>query len=441
MLEHGKAVPLSRAELTAAAAPARPTDDAEAAKPAVAVLLDRFAVTDDNRHRGRDSLESAYRWGKGDLFVRLGDEMLMFSSHLRCCGKTYSDPTPALFSFNHPAGRETCRGFGRTMDIDPDMVIPNPALSVGEGAIKPFMSPANQACQADLLRFMKRRRFPVTKPWRDLPEDVRDVIWSGEPGGASDPYNKWYGVSGFFDWLEGKSYKMHVRVLLSRYRRYNTCPSCKGGRLRPEALRFRLDGKTVPDVDNLSLADAHAFFAAVTPNDNDKPARLLLQEILGRLSFLVSVGLPYLTLGRQSRTLSGGEAQRVGLATALGGALANTLYVLDEPSVGLHARDGETLIGSLRALAARNNAVVVVEHDPAFIRGADHVIDLGPGPGHDGGNVVYQGPRRGWQKQRNRSPDAMYTGLGLKLLWARGRGQTHFRLRRRGLVRTLFRAL
>ncbi|TMB16248.1 MAG: ATP-binding cassette domain-containing protein, partial [Deltaproteobacteria bacterium] len=268
-------------------------------------------------------------------------------------------------------------------------------LSIAQGCVKPFQTPFYGDCQQDLLRFLKRQRLRADVPWGELPEETRQLIWEGEPGGREHWRTRWYGIDGFFEWLESKTYRMHVRVLLSRYRRYTPCPDCRGARLKPAALLFRIDGKTLPDVEMLPIADAERFFAAWTPNANDTAADLLLREIRGRLRFLCDVGLGYLTLSRQSRTLSGGEAQRVTLATALGSSLTSTLYVLDEPSVGLHPRDAGRLAGVLRRLAEAGNAVVVVEHDPAIIGGADHVIDLGPGPGKQGGEVVYQGPLAG----------------------------------------------
>ena len=232
-------------------------------------------------------------------------------------------------------------------------------------------------------------------PWADLPEATRTLVWEGEPGGRQNWKRRWYGLRGFFEWLEARTYRMHVRVLLSRYRRYLPCAACGGSRLKPEALLFRVAGRTLPDLEALPIAEVEAFFRQHRPAASDAATDLLLGEVRGRLRFLVDVGLGYLTLARQSRTLSGGEAQRVSLATALGSSLTSTLYVLDEPSVGLHARDAGKLSGVLGKLAQAGNAVVVVEHDPALIAAADHVIDLGPGPGREGGEVVYQGPLPG----------------------------------------------
>ena len=269
-----------------------------------------------------------------------------FSAALHCasCDIGYSDPSPALFSFNHPVGAcETCKGFGRTMAIDPELVIPDPRRTLAGGAVKPFQTNFDSECQDDLERYLKRAGLPEDVPYADLPQDVKRFVWEGEPGGRESWKRKWYGVTGFFEWLESRTYRMHVRVFLSRYRSYRQCHDCGGARLRAEARLFRLDGRTLPEVEALPVAEAERAFREWDGRSQGAPldaaSEQVLYEIRGRLRFLVDVGLGYLTLGRQSRTLSGGEAQRVTLATALGGSLTSTLYVLDEPSVGLHARD------------------------------------------------------------------------------------------------------
>jgi excinuclease ABC subunit A len=385
LLEDGRAVALDDATL-------------KAHDGVITVVLDRVRVAAEERQRVVDSLEAAMRWGKGTVEIRLPEKVLRFSEQLRCptCDIPYADPSAALFSFNNPVGAcESCKGFGRTMEIDPDLVVPDPRLSVGQGCIKPFQTAAYLECQDDLRKFFKRQGLPLDVPWAELDGETRRLIWDGEPGGRQHWRTKWYGLVGFFKWLEGRSYRMHVRVLLSRYRRYSPCPACGGARLRPEALLYKLGGKTLPQLETLPLAEVEPWFRAHGARATDAATELLLGEIRARLRFLVDVGLGYLTLARQSRTLSGGEAQRVTLATALGSSLTSTLYVLDEPSVGLHARDAGRLAGVLARLAAAGNAVVVVEHDPALIAVADHIIDLGPGPGQAGGQVVYQGPRAG----------------------------------------------
>jgi excinuclease ABC subunit A len=400
VLEKGTVVRLEDAQLV-------PEDGA------LTVVLDRTEIAADRRQRVVDSLEAAFRWGDGRAEVHVPGRAvpLRFSAHLHCaaCDIAYNDPTPALFSFNHPVGAcDTCRGFGRTMEIDPDLVVPDGRLSVVAGCVKPFQTSFYGDCQRDLLSFLKRRGIRPDTPWRALPEDARRAIWEGEPGGRQNWRKLWYGIAGFFDWLESRSYKMHVRVLLSRYRRYSSCPDCGGARLKPDARLFRIAGRTLPEVEALPVGEADRVFREWSPPAGDTATKLLLDEVRGRLRFLVDVGLSYLTLARQSRTLSGGEAQRVTLATALGGSLTSTLYVLDEPSVGLHPRDVGALASVLRRLAEAGNAVVVVEHDPLLIASADHVIDLGPGPGQDGGEVVYAGPVSGLVKApRSKTGDAL----------------------------------
>jgi excinuclease ABC subunit A len=366
----------------------------------IIVVLDRVTLERGRRQRIIDSLEGALRHGEGHVELRLEGEArpLRFSEALHCarCDIDYADPFPALFSFNHPVGAcPSCKGFGRTMAIDPHLVVPDPRKTVAQGCIKPFQTTFYSECQDDLERFFRRAGLSDDVPWADLPEEVRRLVWDGEPGGRQSWQRKWYGIRGFFDWLESRTYRMHVRVYLSRFRSYGTCPDCEGARLRPEARLYRIAGRTLPEVEALPVSEAERLFREWSVPGKDPASEQLLHEIRGRLRFLVDTGLGYLTLGRQSRTLSGGEAQRVTLATALGGSLTSTLYVLDEPSVGLHPRDAGRLSAVLTRLAEAGNAVVVVEHDPVLIGAADHVIDLGPGPGRDGGEVVYEGPAAG----------------------------------------------
>ncbi len=391
VLEEGKPVRIEEARL-------RPRDGR------VTVVLDRVVIDPVRRRRIVDSLESALRFGDGrvEVWIEGGGAPLRFSNRLHCgyCDIDYTEPAPALFSFNHPLGAcESCNGFGRIIDIDPDLVIPDPHLSITEGCIRPFQTASFSVCQDDLMAYARRNRVPVNESWRDLQPDIRRTVWDGE--------GDWYGVKGFFDWLQGRRYRKQARILLSRYRRYLTCPACDGGRLKPAALLFRFGGKTFPDCEKMPVAEAEPFFRKESAGTSDPATTLLLGEISGRLRFLLDTGLGYLTLGRMTRTLSGGETQRVTLATALGASLTSTLYVLDEPSVGLHPRDAERLAGVLHTLASAGNAVVVVEHDPVFIRTADRIIDLGPGPGQKGGEVVHQGTFAGLLRQR-RSPTADY---------------------------------
>ena len=301
------------------------------------------------------------------------------------CGTAVAPPSPALFSFNSPLGAcPLCQGFGRVIGIDPERVVPDPLRSLAERPFAPWNSPAYEELYDELFAACRRRRISLEIPWQRLPAEVREWIWHG-PG-------KFCTLDEFFAWLEQRTYKVHVRVLLARYRSYNPCPACGGTRLRPEALAVTLRGETLPallarDVGALARWLAAQRFA---PREQARAGHLL-DDFAERLAVLSRVGLDYLALDRQARTLSGGEAQRIHLATALGSGLTRTLYVLDEPTIGLHPSDSARLLGLLRDLAARGNTVLVVEHDATIIRGADHVIDLGPEAGERGGRVVAEG--------------------------------------------------
>jgi excinuclease ABC subunit A len=393
------------------------------------VVQDRVRIRAESRARIVEALEAALHYGNGRVVVYPleGDgppePAWRYSADLHCaeCDIHYRDPVPNLFSFNSPIGAcETCRGFGRIIGVDFGLVVPDEAKTLADGAVRPWQSASYRECQDDLLRFARKRRIPLDVPWRELSPEQRSWVLEGE-GAWED--GKWYGVRRFFDWLEGKSYKMHIRVLLSKYRAYDLCPACLGARLRPEALlwrlgtagdadrglpvagRFRpagqvlseaswstLPGLCVHDVMLLPIERGLAFFGDLhLPAPLDEATELLLGEIRSRLRYLVEVGLGYLTLDRQSRTLSGGEVQRINLTTALGTSLVNTLFVLDEPSIGLHPRDMQRVIGVLRRLRDAGNTLLVVEHDPEVMLAADRILDLGPGPGERGGQVVFYG--------------------------------------------------
>jgi excinuclease ABC subunit A len=362
------------------------------------VVADRFAVGPDlDRRRVADSVESAYRMGAGHLAIHgPGKSVRPFSLHLHCapCDLPYRDPTPNDFSFNSPIGAcPGCKGFGRTLEVDLDLVIPDPGKSLLENAIRPWSTERTGEERDEMFAHCAREGIPIDVPWRDLTDAQRDAILR-----RSDDF---FGVEGWFAWLERRTYKMHYRVLLSRYRSATTCAHCCGTRLKPDSLLTRVGGKTVADVWALPVHDAHAFFEDLKlGRAAEAVAELLLNEIRGRLGYLVDVGLGYLTLDRPSRTLSGGEAQRVSLTTSLGSALVHTLYVLDEPSIGLHARDTGRLTDILEGLRDRGNTVVVVEHDPSIIRRADHLVDLGPRAGEQGGKIVYQGDLEGLMRHR-----------------------------------------
>jgi excinuclease ABC subunit A len=358
------------------------------------VVADRVITGQTTRARLVDSIELALRFGAGVIHAHpLGEsadrERLAFSSRRHCarCDREYREPVPNLFSFNSPIGAcPTCHGFGRTIAIDYDLVIPDPRQSLKAGAVKPWTYPAYAECQRELLAFSAARKIPIDRPWAELPRAAQDLVMHG----AGEEF---YGIDGFFDWLKTKSYKMHIRVMLSRFRDYIPCQDCGGTRLQPEALLYRVGGRTIGEFYALSIADAHRHVRELELGAFASEATAAIrEEMQNRLGYLNEVGLGYLTLDRQSRTLSGGEVQRVNLTTALGAHLVNTLYVLDEPSIGLHPRDTARLVGILYGLRDLGNTLVVVEHDPDLIRAADRIVDLGPGAGERGGELLYAGP-------------------------------------------------
>ncbi|MHB8474822.1 MAG: excinuclease ABC subunit UvrA [Steroidobacteraceae bacterium] len=371
------------------------------------VIQDRFRWSAVDRARAGDAIEAALKIGQGrlDVYPRVingaadrADDAAFgapwrFSTGLHCpdCDLSYRDASPSTFSFNSPIGAcETCRGFGRSIGVDYGLVIPDAALSLRQGAIKPWQTESYKECQADLLKFARKRGIAIDTPWRGLTDAERAWVIEGEGEWTK---NVWYGVRRFFAWLETRAYKMHIRVLLSRYRSYTECGACGGARLKPEALLWRVGGITIREMMLLPIDDCRRFFAALKlPAPLDQAADLLLSAIRARLQYLTEVGLGYLNLDRQSRTLSGGEVQRINLTTALGTSLVNTLFVLDEPSIGLHPRDVDRIVGVMRRLRDAGNTLVVVEHDPKVIGAADRVLDIGPGPGEHGGEIVFFGP-------------------------------------------------
>ncbi|MGH8687565.1 MAG: excinuclease ABC subunit UvrA, partial [Burkholderiales bacterium] len=314
-------------------------------KTLIEVVQDTVTPGTTEKSRVMDAIESALRIGQGRLKVN-GDSPHLFSTSLHCpdCDITYSDPTPAMFSFNSPIGAcETCRGFGRVIGVDYGLVIPDEGKSLREGAIRPWQTPSFKECQGDLAKYLKKRGVPLDVPWREMTEAQRRWVIDGDDDWVSWKKSwpgKWYGVARFFKWLETKAYKMHIRVLLSKYRAYTECMACGGTRLKPDATLWKIEGKSIRELMLLPVSDVRRMFDALElPKPIDEATELLLGEIRTRLSYLGEVGLGYLTLDRQSRTLSGGEVQRINLTTALGTSLVNTLFVLDEPSIGLHPHD------------------------------------------------------------------------------------------------------
>jgi excinuclease ABC subunit A len=414
--------------------------------PSLTVIQDRLSLADANRARFVEACEQAYHFGKGKLAIH---ELVpadgrakpktpipkLFSNRRHCaeCDIEYRDPTPALFSFNHPVGAcAACRGFGRIISIDYDLALPDRSRTLAQGVVRPWQTGLGAECQDDLLRTCRQFGVPTEVPFNQLAKKWQNLVIEGEPGYGEDEAHKWprawYGVKGYFRWLESKAYKMHVRVLLSRYRAYTPCPDCGGRRFQPEALLYRCEmgspkaegrrpkegrspksevrseaasaeaggngALTLADFYQLPIRDALPFIAALAerhrlrPHD---PLGLVLNEVRSRLGYLDQVGLGYLTLDRPTRTLSGGETERVNLTTCLGTRLVNTLFVLDEPSVGLHPRDTERLVRLLLQLRLAGNTVVVVEHEASVIRAAEQIVDLGPGHGATGGEIVFQG--------------------------------------------------
>ncbi len=357
-------------------------------------LVDRLVVSGDQRSRIVDAVEIGYREAGEVIFETVprdgesqGNERLRFSQRFECKndGSRYDSPEPRLFSFNNPYGAcPRCQGFGNTIDIDLDLVIPDQGKTLNEGAIEPWTKPKYRPLFTDLKRFARQAEIPLDVPWYELDAAQQKLIVDGTRGFG--------GVRGFFQYLERKKYKLHVRVFLSRYRGYSVCSTCGGTRLRAEARQVKIDGKNICQVCSITVEGAARFFDQLTLSTEQAAiADRLLIELRERLRFLNEVGLEYLTLDRLASTLSGGEAQRIQLATSLGSRLVGTLYVLDEPSIGLHSRDTHRLIKILHDLRDLGNTILVVEHDPDIMRAADRILDLGPGAGENGGNVVGAG--------------------------------------------------
>jgi excinuclease ABC subunit A len=370
----------------------------------VAVILDRIVVDAGQRGRLTESVEAALREGAGTVEVDVvGQGVRSFTEALRCptCALALERPQPLLFSFNHPLGAcPECKGFGNVLRYDEALVVPDPTRALGDGAVEPWGYPSGKRYQKELVKAAKRHGLDIAKPYQALTEDERKLVYEGD--------GKFPGIQGFFEEVESYRYKLHVRVFLSRYRTPSRCPTCQGARLKPPALAVRVAGLTIAEFTALTIEQALGIVGDLKLTAWEQAvAREILKQLTAKLTFLLRVGLGYLTLGRQTRTLSGGEAQRINLANQLGSQLVGTLYVLDEPSIGLHARDTSRLVDLCRELSQAGNTVVVVEHDRAFIEAADHVVELGPGSGERGGEIVFNGPQAEFRKS-TRSLTARY---------------------------------
>ena len=371
----------------------------------VQVIQDRISINQEDRARLVEALETALRFGKGKVNIvdleAKAEHPFSTGWHCPHCDVDIRPPTPGLFTFNNPLGAcPECRGFGRTITIDLNKAIPDRSLSIKQGVVRVFRGNEFGNSQKDLLRACAREEIDISVPFEELPKADQEFVISGEKRSGEyteDDYenDRWYGVRGFFRWLESQVYKMHMRVLLSRYRAYTTCPSCNGGRFQPEALNYKIvvgkDLFALPDFAALSISNARDLLAKIEISSGDSTARMLRDEICARLSYLCEVGVGYLTLDRSTRTLSGGEVQRVNLTTCLGASLVNTLFVMDEPSIGLHPRDIGRLVRVMHNLRDRGNTLLVVEHEEQIIRAADNLIDIGPGRGERGGELVFNG--------------------------------------------------
>ena len=370
----------------------------------IGVILDRVVLDAAHQSRLRESVAAALHEGSGSVDVHVVNGPLRsFAEALRCpaCATALERPQPLLFSFNHPLGAcPECKGFGNVLKYDEARVVPDPARTLADGAVEPWTHPSGRWYQRELTKAARRRGVDMNRPWEALGQDERKFVYEGE--------GKFPGIQGFFEEVESYRYKLHVRVFLSRYRSQSRCPTCAGARLRPHALAVRVAGLTIADFTALTIENAARVLTDLRLTAWEATvAREILKQFGAKLTFLLRVGLGYLSLGRQTRTLSGGEAQRINLANQLGSQLVGTLYVLDEPSIGLHARDTARLADLCRELAYAGNTVVVVEHDRAFIEAADHVVELGPGSGERGGNIVFNGSQEDFRKA-TRSLTARY---------------------------------
>lgn len=362
------------------------------------LLIDRLTCDKDaaNISRFSESIETAFFEGEGDCIIRFYIENKIesfdFSRHFEADGIEFEEPSDMMFSFNSPVGAcPVCEGFGRVMGIDEDLVIPNKSLSLYEDAVVCWKGEKMSEWKTQFIHAASKYNFPIHRPYFELSDNEHDLLWHGAKG--------LHGIDDFFKMVEENQYKIQYRVMLARYRGKTTCPSCKGARLKPQALYVKVGGKTIADLVLMPISELKLFFDSLQLNETDAAiAKRLLTDINIRIQYLQNVGLGYLTLNRLSNSLSGGESQRINLATSLGSSLVGSLYILDEPSIGLHSRDTDLLINVLKELKEIGNTVVVVEHDEEIIRAADYIIDIGPKAGRLGGEVVYQGDIAGLEK-------------------------------------------
>lgn len=365
----------------------------------IMLVIDRLTCDKDgaNISRFSESLETAFFEGEGECIVRFYPngseaETYHYSKSFEADGIQFEEPSELMFNFNSPAGAcLVCEGFGKVMGIDEDLVVPNKGLSVYDDAVVCWRGEKMSEWKNEFIRSAHKYKFPVHRPYFELTESQKNLLWHGGDG--------IYGIDDFFKMVEENLYKIQYRVMLARYRGKTTCPACKGSRLKPQALYVKVGGKSIADLVLMPITELKDFFEKLELNETETAiAKRLLTDINNRIQYLVNVGLGYLTLNRLSNTLSGGESQRINLATSLGSSLVGSLYILDEPSIGLHSRDTDLLIKVLRELTALGNTVVVVEHDEEIIRAADYIIDIGPKAGRLGGEVVYQGNIDGLKK-------------------------------------------
>lgn len=363
------------------------------------LLIDRLSISNDKETQSRlyDSIETAFFEGAGECIIKIwcvdgSIQELDFSRRFEADGRTFIEPSELMFNFNNPIGAcPTCEGYGKVMGIDEDLVIPNKTLSIYDDAVMCWRGAKMSEWKRDFIYRADKYNFPIHRPYYQLTEKEKDILWHGD--------SSFGGIDGFFRWIESKLYNIQNKVMLARYRGKTTCPACHGSRLKEDAHFVKIDGKNICDLVRMPIKDLKVWFDNISLNEEDSLiASRLLTEINNRIGFLNDVGLSYLSLDRLSSTLSGGESQRINLATSLGSSLVGSLYILDEPSIGLHSRDTEKLIHILKMLQSLGNTVVVVEHDEDIIRAADYLIDIGPDAGRNGGEVIYQGDVESLQK-------------------------------------------